>query len=92
MSKPFFARLLPRTERREISKIRKRPPNVDVYRRAQAVHFSSEGLKVQQIAEIVGRSRISVTRWLHNSTHTVFGPCGPAKVPAARPRQMRIFG
>ena len=65
MSQPFFVRSLSRAERKAIRKLRKRPPNVEVYRRTQAVHFSSEGLKVQQIAEIVGRSRVSVTRWLH---------------------------
>jgi len=65
MSQPFFVRSLSRAERKAIQKLRKRPPNVDVYRRTQAVYFSSKGLKVQQIAEIVGRSRISITRWLH---------------------------
>lgn len=65
MSQPFFVRSLSRAECKAIRKLRKRPPNVEVYRRTQAVHFSSEGLKVQQIAEIVGRSRVSVTRWLH---------------------------
>lgn len=65
MSQPFFVRSLSRAERKAIQKLRKRPPNLAVYRRAQAVHFSSQRLKVQQIAEIVGRSRLSVTRWLH---------------------------
>jgi len=70
MSQPFFVRSLSRAERKAIRKLRKRPPNVDVYRRTQAVYFSSKGLKVQQIAEIVGRSRISITRWLHQfDTH-----------------------
>ena len=61
MSKPFYVRRLTRTERAQIRKFRQRPPNLDVYRRAQAVHFSSQRLKVQQIAEIVSRSRITVT-------------------------------
>jgi transposase len=65
MSQPFFVRSLSRAERKAIEKLRKRPPNLDVYRRSQAVYFSSKRLKAQQIAEIVGRSRISVTRWLH---------------------------
>jgi len=65
MSQPFFVRSPSRAERKAIQKLRKRPPNLDVYRRVQAVHFSSQRLKVQQIAEIVGRSRLSVTRWLH---------------------------
>jgi len=65
MSQPFFVRSLSRAERKAIQKLHKRPPNLAVYRRVQAVHFSSQRLKVQQIAEIVGRSRLSVTRWLH---------------------------
>jgi len=65
VSQPFFVRSLSRAERKTIQKLRKRPPNLAVYRRVQAVHFSLQGLKVQQIAEIVGRSRLSVTRWLH---------------------------
>ena len=65
MSQPFFVRRLSRGERAQIRKLPKLPPNLDVYRRAQAVHFSSQGLKVQQIVEIVGRSRQTVTRWLH---------------------------
>jgi len=70
MSQPFFVRPLSRAERKAIQKLRKRPSNLDVYRRTQAVHFSSQRLKVQQIAEIVGRSRLSVTRWLHEfDTH-----------------------
>jgi len=62
--KPFFVRSLSRAERKAIQKLRKRPPNLAIYRRIQAVHFSSQRLKVQQIAEIVGRSRLTVTRWL----------------------------
>jgi transposase len=70
MSQPFFVRSLSRAERKAIQKLRKRPPNLDVYRRTQAVYFSSQRLKVQQIAEIVGRSRLTVTRWLHEfDTH-----------------------
>lgn len=70
MSQPFFVRPLSRSERAQIRKLRKRPPNLDVYRRTQAVHFSSQRLGVQQIAEIVGRSRVTVTRWLHEfDTH-----------------------
>ena len=71
MSQPFFVRSLSQAERKAIRKLRKRPPNLAVYRRAQAVHFSSQRLKVQQIAEIVSRSRLTVTRWLHQ-----FDACG----------------
>ncbi len=66
MSQPFFVRRLTRAERVEIRRLRKRPPNVDVHRRVQAVHFSSQRLNVHQIAEIVSRSRVTVTRWLHD--------------------------
>jgi len=70
MSQPFFVRSLSRAERKAIQKLRKHSPNLAVYRRAQAVYFSAKRLKVQQIAEIVGRSRLSVTRWLHEfETH-----------------------
>ncbi len=62
MSKPFYVRRLTRTEQAQIRKFRKRSPSVDVYRRAQAVHFSSQRLNVQQIAEIVNRNRTTVTR------------------------------
>ena len=56
MSQPFFVRSLTRSERTAICKLRRRPPNLDVYRRAQAVHLSSQGLKGPQIAEIVSCS------------------------------------
>jgi len=70
MSQPFFVRPLKRAEQAEIRKLRKHSPNLDVYRRAQAVWLSSQRLKVQQIAEIVSRSRLTVTRWLHEfDTH-----------------------
>ena len=65
MSQPFFVRRLTRSERAAIRKLRKRPPSLGVYRRAQAVHLSSQRLKVHEIAEIVSRSRQTVTRWLH---------------------------
>jgi len=79
MSQPFFVRLLSLAERKAISRLRKRPPNVEVYRRTQAVYFSSKRLKVQQIAEIVGRSRISVTRWLHEFDRHGLGALWPGK-------------
>ena len=56
MSEPFFVRSLTRSEQTAICKLRQRPPNLDVYRRAQAVHLSAQGLKAPQIAEIVSRS------------------------------------
>jgi transposase len=65
MSQPFFVRRLSKSERKAIKKLRKRPPNVAVYQRAQTVYFSSQRLKVPQIARIVDRDRSVVSRWLH---------------------------
>lgn len=87
MSQPFFVRSLSLAERKAIRKLRKRPPNVEVYRRTQAVHFSSEGLKVHQIAEIVGRSRVSVTRWLHKFDKHGLPALWPGK-STGRPRRL----
>lgn len=86
MSKPFFVRPLTRAERKAIQKLRKHPPSVAVYRRAQAVHFSSQGLKVHQIAEIVGRSRISVTRWLHQFNQQSLAALWPGKSTGRPPK------
>ena len=66
MSQPFFVRRLTRSEGAAIRKLRTRPPNLNVYRRVQAVHFSSQRLKVQQIADIVSRHRATVFRWLQD--------------------------
>jgi transposase len=65
MSQPLFVRRLTRAERAAIRKLRKKPPRVDVYRRAQAIHLSSQRLKAQRIAEIVSCSPLTVTRWIH---------------------------
>ena len=86
MSQPFFVRSLSRAERKAVGKLRKRPPNVEVYRRAQAVYFSSKCLKVQQNAEIVGRSRISVTRWLHQFDRHGLGALWPDKSTGRPPK------
>jgi len=64
MSEPFFVRRLTGVERRKIGELRKRPPQHGVYLRAQAVHFSSQGLTAEQIAPIVERNRSTVYRWL----------------------------
>jgi len=74
MSQPFFVRRLSRSERAKIDKLRADPPSVGVYRRTQAVHLSAGGQKVEQIAEIVGRDRTTVSRWLH--TFEANGICG----------------
>lgn len=86
MSQPFFVRSLSRAERKTIAELRKRPPNLAVYRRAQAVHFSSQRLKVQQIAEIVGRSRLSVTRWLHEFNARGLAALWPGKSTGRPPK------
>ena len=86
MSQPFFVRSLSRAERKAIQKLRKRPPNLAVYRRVQAVHFSSQRLKVQQIAEIVGRGRLSVTRWLHEFDAHALPALWPGKSTGRPPK------
>ena len=86
MSQPFFVRRLTRNERSQIRKLRKRPPNLDVYRRAQAVHLSAQRLKVQQIAEIVARSRVTVTRWLHEFDIRGLPALWPGKSPGRPPK------
>lgn len=86
MSQPFFVRRLSRSERVRIRKLRKRPPNLDVYRRVQAVHFSSQGLKVQRIAEILGRSRQAVTRWLQEFTAQGLPALWPGKSTGRPPK------
>jgi transposase len=86
MSQPFFVRSLSRAERKAIQKLRKCPPNLAVYRRVQAVHFSSQRLKVQQIAEIVGRNRLSVTRWLHEFNARGLPALWPSKSTGRPPK------
>jgi transposase len=65
MSQPLFVRQLTRAERSAIGKLRNKPPNLSVYRRAQAIHLSAQRLKTHEIAEIVSRSALTVTRWIH---------------------------
>lgn len=65
MSAPLFVRRLSKSKRKVIAKLRKKPPNVQVYQRAQAVYFSSQQVKVSEIARIVNRDRTVVSRWLH---------------------------
>ncbi len=86
MSQPFFVRSLSRAERKAIQKLRKHPPNLAVYRRVQAIHLSSQRLKVQQIAEIVGRSRLSVTRWLHEFNEHGLTALRPGKSTGRPPK------
>ena len=64
MAQPSYIRRLTRSERRTIDTLCKRPPNVRVYRRAQAVRFASQGLDLPQIAEINHCHRTTVFRWL----------------------------
>ncbi len=65
MSQPLFVRRLTRAERSAIGTLRNKPPNLGVYRRAQAIHLSAQRLKTHEIAEIVSRSALTVTRWIH---------------------------
>ena len=86
MSQPFFVRPLDRLERKTITKLRRKPPDIRVYLRAQAVHFSSQGLKVQQIAEIVGRERSAVWRWLQAFQQQGLPALWPGKSPGRPPK------
>jgi transposase len=86
MSKPFYVRRLSRAEQAQIRKLRQRPPHLDVYRRVQAVHFSSQRFQVQQIAEIVSRNRTTVTRWLHQFNTHGLSALWPGKSPGRPPK------
>ena len=85
MSKPLFVRRLTRLERVAIRKLRKQPPDLHVYRRVQAIHLSSQGLKAQQIAEIVSRSPLTVTRWIHEFDARGLPALWPGKSPGRPP-------
>ncbi len=86
MSQPYFVRRLTPTERTKVRRLRKNPPNVAVHRRAQAVHFSSRGFKLDQIAEIVNRSRVSVARWLGAFDLDGLPALQPGKSPGRPPK------
>ena len=86
MSQPFFIRRLTRAEQAKVHRLRKDPPNVDVHRRVQAVHLSSQRMPVQQIAEIVGRNRVTVTRWLHGFEANGLTSLWPGKSTGRPPR------
>lgn len=86
MSQPLFVRQLTRAERAQIGKLRKNPPNVGVYRRAQAVYLSSQGRTVQEIGEIVDRNRSSVFRWLQAFNTHGLEALWPSKSPGAPPK------
>ena len=85
MSQPLFVRRLSRAERVAIRKLRKRPPTLHVYRRIQAIHLSSQRLKAQQIAEIVSRSPLTVTRWIHEFDARGLPALWPGKSPGRPP-------
>ena len=85
MSQPLFVHRLTRAERVGIRKLRKRPPDLHVYRRVQAIHLSSQGLKAQRIAEIVSRSPLTVTRWIHEFDARSLPALWPGKSPGRPP-------
>jgi transposase len=82
----LFVRRLTPSERAKIRQLRKNPPSLAVHRRAQAVHFSSRGLKLDQIAEIVDRSRITVGRWLRAFDTKGLAALQPGKSPGRPPK------
>lgn len=85
MAQPLFVRRLTRSELTTIRKRRKRPPNLDVYRRAQAVHFSSQGLGVLDIAEMISCHRSTVFRWLQAFNLRGVEALWPGKSPGRPP-------
>ena len=85
MSQPLFVRRLTRPERKAICKLRKKPPSLAVYRRAQAVFFSSRGLKVHEIGTIVNGHRSTVSRWLRAFNHRGVAALWPGKSPGRPP-------
>ena len=83
MSQPLFVRQLTRAERAKIKKLRRNPPSVGVFRRAQAVYLSAQGRTVQEIGEIVQRDRSSVFRWLQGFDAEGLEALWPGKSPGA---------
>ena len=91
MSQPFFIRPLWRKERTAIRQLRDHPPNVRVYRRAQAVHLSARHMKVHEIADIVNCSRVTVTRWLHEFDARGLSALWPGKGTGRPPKADEEF-
>ena len=86
MSQPLFVRQLTRAEQAKIEKLRKNPPNVGVYRRAQAVYLSSRGRTAEEIGEIVDRNRSSVFRCLQAFNARGLEALWPGKSPGPPPK------
>lgn len=86
MSQPLFVRRLTRVEQTAIRKLRKRPPDLHVYRRVQAIHLSGQRLKAQQIAEIVSRSPLTITRWIHEFNEHGLSALWPGKSTGRPPK------
>ena len=86
MSQPLSVSRLSQRERRSIANLRKKPPNVEVYRRSTAVYFSCHGLKVQEIAPIVDRDRSTVSRWLREFDEEGLPALWPGKSPGRPPK------
>lgn len=86
MSRPYFVRVLTRSERNRNAELLRDPPNVKVFLRAKAVDLSSQGWKVHEIAGFVERDRSVVSRWLHRFDDEGVDGLWPKKSPG-RPRQ-----
>ena len=86
MSLPFFIRRLSASERNRLDEILREPPNVPVFLRAKAVDLSSQGWKVQGIAEAVERDRSVVSRWLHRFEEQGIDAVWPKKSPGRPPK------
>jgi len=86
MSAPYFVRPLTRSERNRLDAILRKPPNVKVFLRAQAVNLSSQGWKVPEIARVVHRDRSVVSRWLHRFEAEGIEGLWPRKSPGRPPK------
>jgi len=82
----YFVRPLTRFERNRLDAILRKPPNVEVFLRAQAVGLSSQGWKVPETARVVHRDRSVVSRWLHQFEQEWIEGLWPRKSPGRPPK------
>ena len=62
--KPVVVRRLTAKERRELEAVFRHPPDARVHERALAIRLSSQGKAPPAIAEIIGRGRTVIWRWI----------------------------
>jgi len=86
MSQPLQVRRLTRAERVAIKRLRRKPPNVEVGLRVQAVQLSRQGHTPREIGNIVGRNRSTTFRWLQAFNQRGLDSLHPGKSPGAPPK------